>query len=274
MEILDVLANPNISIEEFFYEYNNRKNDGKLYSKDDFIPQNLIKIYYLDNNHSDFKIIMDTFKKKTIYNENEMELVHNEEEREGLSLVYDAILNGKLDNYNSIYMILVIHNILYSRVPYKGFGGKFRNYNGFISQSDVPIMNYQDISIEVQKLEVTFKSILELANLINKSNSPSLLIDYIDKCIDLKCKLVKIHPFSDGNGRVCRALTNFLFKCVNLPPVYIRNDEKEEYLSAMDKAVTQGDFSFINKFYYYKICDSIFELDIVNRDKTEHSKTK
>ena len=49
MEILDILASSDMRIEDFFIEYRNRKKGGKLYSKDDFIPQNLIKLYYLDN---------------------------------------------------------------------------------------------------------------------------------------------------------------------------------------------------------------------------------
>ena len=61
MEILDILASSDMRIEDFFIEYSNRKKEGKLYSKDDFIPQNLIKLYYLDNNHLDFRKIIDAF---------------------------------------------------------------------------------------------------------------------------------------------------------------------------------------------------------------------
>lgn len=274
MEILDILASSNMNIEEFFYEYNMRKKDGRLYSKEDYIPQNLIKLYYLDNNHSSFKTIIDAFKKKTVYNENEMELVHDEAERDGLALVYDAILSGKYDDFKNIYVVLLIHSTLYSCVPYKSFGGKFRNYNGFISQTDVAVTNYQDISSSVQKLDDDYKRLLELASLINKSNSPLLLINYMDECIKLKCKLIKIHPFGDGNGRTCRCLVNIMFKSVSLPPVYVASSERNEYIEAMDLAVTKGDYSLINKFYYYKICDSIYELDIINRDSFGKNKTK
>ena len=52
-----------------------------------------------------------------------------------------------------------------------------------------------------------------------------------------------------------------MFKQVNLPPVYVQHKEKEEYIKAMDSAVRLGDYSSIQGFYYYKICDSIVELD-------------
>lgn len=65
-----------------------------------------------------------------------------------------------------------------------------------------------------------------------------------------------------------------MFKSVSLPPVYVASSERNEYIEAMDLAVTKGDYSLINKFYYYKICDSIYELDIINRDSFGKNKTK
>ena len=50
--------------------------------------------------------------------------------------------------------------------------------------------------------------------------------------------------------------------------------ERGKYLAAMGKAITDNDFSAINKFYYYKICDSIIELDINQRRKTGKKKEK
>lgn len=92
------------------------------------------------------------------------------------------------------------------------------------------------------------------------------LLKYVDDCIKLKCQLVKIHPFADGNGRSARALLNLYFKIVGLPPVYVTKKEKKEYQAAMAKAICDAeynpDFTSINRFYYYKICDSIVGLDI------------
>ena len=94
-----------------------------------------------------------------------------------------------------------------------------------------------------------------------------LLMDYIDRAIEIKCKLIEIHPFEDGNGRTFRALVNLLFRKINLPPIYVRKLEKREYIEAMDRAIRLKDTSSIKKFYYYKICDSIIELDIKERVK-------
>lgn len=270
--VFDILAKEDMDVSYLFLEYNRRKEEGRLYSRNDYVPQNLIKLYYLDTNHLDFKKIIDEFKKKTIYSENEMELVHEELERKGLALVYDDIENGRFARVRNIHVILLIHNVLYSCMPSSSYGGKWRNVNACIADTDVKTTDYNEISLEIQKLSGIYEDILSLADLINKNKSPDLLIQYINKCLYLKCKIIKIHPFMDGNGRTCRALVNMLFKEVGLPPIYILRAERDEYLKAMDATSSRDDFSLINKFYYYKICDSIYELDIVNRKN--NGKTK
>ena len=80
------------------------------------------------------------------------------------------------------------------------------------------------------------------------------IIDYIDNAVELSCKLIKIHPFYDGNGRSTRALLNIYFKMAGIPPVYVTYKERDEYLDGMAKAIRDKDYnpdySSIKKFYY------------------------
>lgn len=273
MGILDIIGHSDLEdadlIKLIFLDYERRKKAHKLYSKDDYIPQNLIKVYFKSPDHLDFSKIVSNFKRKYINNENELENVHNKEEREGLSAVYDYLRDNANKNCPNIYIILILHTLLYSKVPCPEFGGKFRQSSAFISNSDVKTAEPDKIPLEVSNLFTTYQNILNLAEEIVKTNAMDRLIEYIDHCVELKCKLIEIHPFVDGNGRTCRALVNLLFGKVNLPPIYVKMAEKEEYIEAMDRAIRLKDSTSIKKFYYYKICDSIVELDIKERVKQD-----
>lgn len=68
-----------------------------------------------------------------------------------------------------------------------------------------------------------------------------------------------------------RALTNLLFKLANIPPIYVKLSERDNYLKAMSYALEKENYSQIREFYYYKICDSILELDVndkINKEPT------
>ena len=49
-------------------------------------------------------------------------------------------------------------------------------------------------------------------------------------------RFVCIHPFDDGNGRVARLVMNYILMKSDLPPVVIKSDDKEAYLTALQKA--------------------------------------
>ena len=51
-------------------------------------------------------------------------------------------------------------------------------------------------------------------------------------------RFVCIHPFDDGNGRVSRLLMNYILLKHNYPMVIIKSEDKENYLTALQKADT------------------------------------
>ena len=95
------------------------------------------------------------------------------------------------------------------------------------------------------------------------------MLEYLDDSVEVMCKLIKIHPFGDGNGRTIRGFTNKLFEDAGLPPIYIKANERTEYHKAMNLANNENDYTAIKQFYRYKVCDSIIELDINERLKEE-----
>ena len=50
-----------------------------------------------------------------------------------------------------------------------------------------------------------------------------------------------------------------LFELANIPPIYVPIEEKEKYKSAVRKT-DEDIYKDIIIFYYYKICDSIIDL--------------
>lgn len=123
-----------------------------------------------------------------------------------------------------------------------------------------------DFSVEVPDANVArdiFNSYLspEKKEEFEKALNNADIFSYIDYAVNTTCDLIGIQPFTDGNKRVFRSLLNLMFKEKGLPPVYVTSRERKAYHEALEKALVEHDYRDIDAFYYYKICDSIYELD-------------
>jgi Fic family protein len=74
-------------------------------------------------------------------------------------------------------------------------------------------------------------------------------------------KFVSIHPFDDGNGRVARLLTNYILLRNNYPPIIIKTENKEEYLTVLQKA----DVGDLEPFIHFLIKELHWSLDLYTR---------
>jgi Fic family protein len=74
----------------------------------------------------------------------------------------------------------------------------------------------------------------------------------------LHYKLVRIHPFDDGNGRISRLLMNFVLLKNSLPPVVIKSADKRNYLAALN-AADAGD---MNSFIKYIAEQLVWSLEL------------
>lgn len=262
-------------INQAFLGYKYRKREKKLYEKDGIIPTKLIRLYYnLNHNETEFNNLKKSFMTKYVKNESKLEgindeNIHSKTEIIGLQDMYEYLHSKKFDEDFSIYSIKELNRLLFSHVEHSENAGKYRTETAMIKGTPIDLCDYSMIQAEIYFLAEYVDNLRERGKRIRQENNVDKLIDYLEECVRLKCKLIWIHPFSDGNGRTIRAFINKLLEDAGLPPIYIKSTEIFEYQDAMKSAIGDNDYSLIQAFYKYKICDSLIELDINDRIKEE-----
>lgn len=84
-----------------------------------------------------------------------------------------------------------------------------------------------------------------IRDLLNWYHEKFDILHPIQLAAEFHYKFVCIHPFDDGNGRVSRLLMNYILLRHNYPIVIIKSEDKESYLTALQKADTGDIISFI-----------------------------
>ena len=268
---LDRADNTEEVIIKGFKYFKRKRRLGKKCPEIDAIIDKLLCLYFgAGHNEVHFDQMKKSFVDRYIRNETSVEGVnyltkHGREELIGLWQMYEYIHSDDVEYMFDIFTIKDLHTKLYSCSRHPEFGGNFRREPAYLHGSSTDVCNWEDIFRSLRGLDDDVSLIRLCAPDVKARKSPKLLLDYINHCVELNCKMTKIHPFRDGNGRTIRGFTNKLFEDAGLPPVYVNVAERDEYLAAMDRAMGDGDYSLIQRFYKYKICDSIYELDIAER---------
>jgi len=92
------------------------------------------------------------------------------------------------------------------------------------------------------------KLVPELMNeALQELNSNSKGVDAVISAARLHHRLAWIHPFTDGNGRLARLLTNLRLMRAGFPPIVLRKQERRAYYSALEKA-DAGDLAPLTTF--------------------------
>lgn len=251
-------------LKGLFFDYIEKKRTRQLYQDGKnglVVPKRLLMFYYqLDENKRHLNQAAEDFLRHYIACESILEDAHLKFEKEGLKEMYEYLLSDEINYRFDIYTLLDLHKKLFSKAPFPDAGGVIRNGDAHLDGVPVDLTPASNIRYELKMLDYDLKDILKMQSKVKQN--PGHLFSYIDKCIMLKCHLIKVHPFTDGNGRTIRAFINKLFMDVGLPPIYISSNENKTYKKAMQQAIgEEQDYSSIINFYYYKICDSIIELE-------------
>lgn len=245
--------------------YRKRKIEKRLYSENDFIPENIIAMYLLFVLKKNYSLIIENYKHAYVTNEALVEPGVTPEERVGLGLIYDYIghYDYEKESVNAFITSLRLHCILYSACPFPEYGGKLRQDTAVLNDTDIEVMDAHSARMAFQ-------------NFISKKiefDETQNVFDYIDDCIKTAVDLIRIQPFSDGNKRTFRALLNLMLGKIGIPPVFITLEEREEYKKQLLKALSNYDYKGITRFYYYKICDSIVDFGIKNIEFAEKNES-
>ena len=116
-------------------------------------------------------------------------------------------------------------------------GGIFRNYNvritGAMHRPPEPEIMFQDIGRFFFNLPV-----MENA------------CDAVELAAWTHVEFVKIHPFPDGNGRICRLLMNYQLMRKGLFAVSIAKEDKLEYYKALEEYAVHDDLQPFADFVF------------------------
>jgi len=75
-----------------------------------------------------------------------------------------------------------------------------------------------------------------MKEVLQELNSSSKGIDAVISAARLHHRLAWIHPFTDGNGRLARLLTNLRLMRAGFPPIILKKPERRAYYSTLEKA--------------------------------------
>jgi len=133
-------------------------------------------------------------------------------------------------------LILKLHGMLMNGIL--GDAGMYRRHAVRIVGANVPTANYLKVPVLVKKL-------------IEKiARNPK---DSIAHMVRVHAEFEKIHPFSDGNGRIGRLAMNAMALRKNIAPPMILQENRRFYFTYLQKAQQTGDTTLLEDF----ICDAI-----------------
>lgn len=141
--------------------------------------------------------------------------------REAILFIEDLVLEKEeLTEWN----LKNIHSLILKEIDNKN-AGKYRKENILISGAKHLPPKHFELDYLMQKLIIEYNQ--------NWQNFHPVV-----RAALLHGEFVKIHPFTDGNGRTARLLLNFELMKYGYTPIIIKNEQRASYYDALDTAHT------------------------------------
>jgi|SaaInlStandDraft_2_1057019.scaffolds.fasta_scaffold37092_1 Fic family protein len=125
------------------------------------------------------------------------------------------------------------------------FAGKIRTYPVFITDSDSKFPHPKFVAQFISEFFKWYKKSGEKIKPVELAGIAHF-------------RLVNIHQFGDGNGRISRLLMNYILIKNNYPPLNIKFTDRENYYKALEKGNLESDeIHFLKWFMKYYIKSNV-----------------
>lgn len=152
--------------------------------------------------------------------------------------MYQSIFERPVKETITVYDSFLLNRDLFLYYPYPSYGGSVRQTNTLVEGAKFETTDYSDIYSELAKVNRDIQEYFDKKNEITISK-------YIKHVARVHHKLTAIHPFPDGNGRTSRAFMNVQLLQMGLCPVYIKTEEKKEYIEALEVADKEQNYEYL-----------------------------
>lgn len=171
----------------------------------------------------------------------------------GHYLMYQDIFALPVKDSLNVYDSIKLNKDLFAYYPHPEFGGNPRQNNVVVSGAKFEAVDYHDIFSELAKVDAEVRQFFE-----NKANVKAS--EYIKHVIRVHHRITVIHPFPEGNGRTSRAFMNVQLVRAGLTPIYIKVEEKKNYIAALEKADTEKNYDDLYECIFKVMLRSHVEL--------------
>mgnify|MGYP002558581295 FL=1 len=173
----------------------------------------------------------------------------------GHYLMYQDIFAVPVKDSLNVYDSFKLNKDLFAYYPHPEFGGNPRQNNVVISGAKFETVDYHDIFNELAKVDQEIKSFFKDKDRMKAS-------DYIKHVVRMHHRITVIHPFPKGNGRTTRAFMNVQLVRAGLTPVYIKVEEKKNYIAALEKADIEKNYDDLYECIFKIMIRSHVELNM------------
>lgn len=167
--------------------------------------------------------------------------------------MYQSIFEEPVKESVSVYDMLLLNRKLFSYYPHPEFGGSTRQNNTLVLGAQFETVDYHDIFPELQKIEDDVRRYFA-----NRGEMP--ISEYVKHVAKTHHRITVVHPFPEGNGRTSRAFMNVQLVRAKLPPIYIKVEEKSDYIAALSRADKYDDYDELYEIIFKLILKSLADL--------------